>query len=47
MMIIIELTLTINAVCRAGAIWTNSGAFNEINEVVSKKEKLLPMTSFI
>jgi len=32
-----------NIVCRTGAIWMNSGAFDEILEVVSKKEKLPPM----
>jgi hypothetical protein len=39
----IKLTLTMNIVCRTGAIWMNSGAFDEILEVVSKKEKLPPM----
>jgi hypothetical protein len=42
-MIMIKLTVTVNVVLRMGAIWTKSGAFNEILEAIGKKEKLPPM----
>ena len=40
---VIKLTLTMNVFCRTSTIWTQSGAFDEILETISKKEELPPM----
>jgi hypothetical protein len=39
----IKLTFTVNVVCRTSTIRTQSGVFDEIFEMISKKEELPPM----
>jgi hypothetical protein len=41
-MMMTELALTVIVVLRMGAIWMKTGAFNNILEVISKKENCHP-----
>jgi hypothetical protein len=39
----LQITLIMIVICRMSAIWMQSGAFNEILEMIGKKENLPPM----